>query len=410
MTLRTCNWVQTMLAFRLALLACLAGIFQGAISQPVVNSIEPALGSLAGGTRLVIYGSNFGDMYTTSIIVYVGPYPCDIISHYSSNEVLTCETSPGSGGTYPVYVLVGNYDPVVFGSFTYSSDMTPTLKAILPEAGPPGSDVFIYGDRTWYLQYQDCLPEDWGDMNCIGSILFGDYLCRQDPADPDSDIIFPVYPRFGSYLYRIGCTMPAQDSTHTQPALGTAGTLNATIHFEASMRGGFPTALPSSYQYDVKGAPYQFQLYPEVTGVIPATGSNAGGTLLKVTGRGFPQLDLQLGDTINISVAGVPCAIVNSTYDTVFCVTGPKPATTASSIGGLYPAMRGIEYEFYSMPSGQWLNLPNLWKLNKTITVANSSASFATVLTGVWEGNEYSTPYYCSRSKAYFTAPRAGNY
>ncbi|GIM05166.1 hypothetical protein Vretimale_9611 [Volvox reticuliferus] len=399
-----------MLAFRLALLACLAGIFQGTMSQPVVNSIEPTSGSLAGGTRLVIYGSNFGDMYTTSSIVYVGPYPCDIISHYSSSEVLTCETSPGSGGTYSVYVLVGNYDPVVFGSFTYSSEMTPTLKAISPRAGPPGSHVLIYGDSTWNLQYRACQPEDWGDMNCVGSILLGDYLCRQDPADPDSDIIFPSYPRFGSNLYRIGCTMPAQDSTHTQPALGTAAKLNVTIHFEASMRGGSPTALPSSYQYDVEGVPYQFQLYPEVTGVIPATGSNAGGTLLKVTGRGFPQLDLQLGDTINISVAGVPCAIVNSTYETVFCVTGPKPATTASSIGGLYPAMRGIEYEFYSMQRGQWLNIQNLWKLNKTITVASSSASFATVLTGVWEGNEYSTPYYCSRSKAYFTAPRAGNY
>ncbi|EFJ47176.1 hypothetical protein VOLCADRAFT_92353 [Volvox carteri f. nagariensis] len=396
-----------MLALRLTLLAFLAGLLYRAVGQPVINRVDPSVGSLAGGTRLVIYGNNFGDMYTTSSSVYVGPYPCNLISHYSSSEVLTCETSPGSAGTYLVYVSVGDYEPAMYGGFTYTNDITPTLKAVLPRAGPPGADVFIYGDRTWYMAYRDCIESNWGDTSCVGSILFGDYLCRQDPADQDSPIIMTTNQRLGGYLYRIGCTMPAQDSNNTQPALGTAAKLNATIHFEASMRGGAPTALPSSFLYDVDSVPYQFQLYPEVTGVSPATGSNAGGTLVKVTGRGFPDLMLDLNDTIAISIAGVPCDIVNSTYDTLFCVTGPKPAATASPIGGLYPAMRGIEYEFYN---GSRLSYGNLWQLNNTIKVQALNGSYRAVLTGSWEGNEYSTPYYCSRSKAFFTAPRAGNY
>ncbi|EFJ47178.1 hypothetical protein VOLCADRAFT_92358 [Volvox carteri f. nagariensis] len=368
-----------MFALGLAILLCIASLLQVAVGQPVISRIDPAIGSLAGGARLVIYGNNFGDMYTTSRSVYIGPYPCNIISHYSSNEVLTCETSPGSAA----------------------------LKAVLPRAGPPGTEVFIYGDRTAYMMYRDCVESNWGDMNCVGSILFGDYLCRQDPADPDSPIIMTTNPRLGPYLYRIGCTMPAQNSNNTQPALGKAASLNATIHFEASMRGGAPTALPSSFLYNVDSVPYQFQLYPEVTGVSPATGSNAGGTLVKVTGRGFPDLRLGMNDTIAISIAGVPCDIVNSTYDTLFCVTGPKPAATVSPIGGLYPAMRGIEYEFYNISR---LSYGNLWQLNNTIKVQPLNGSYRAVLTGSWEGNEYSTPYYCSRSKAFFTAPRAGNY
>lgn len=194
-----------------------------------------------------------------------------------------------------------------------------------------------------------------------------------------------------------------------QPALGTATKVNATIHFEGNMRGGAPLALASSYQYDVDGIPHQFQLYPEVLDVSPSIGSNAGGTLLRITGRGFPELNLGLGDTITVSIFGVPCAIVNSTYGTVFCITGTKPTSTVSAVGSFYPGMRGIEYEFYNVSRS--VAFADLWRLNKSITVENTGqGSYRTVITGNWEGNDLGKASYCSRSRAFFTAPRAGNY
>lgn len=199
-----------------------------------------------------------------------------------------------------------------------------------------------------------------------------------------------------------------------QPALGTAGNVNVSIHFEASMRGGMPRTLRSSYHYTSDGTPYQFQLYPEVTQVLPAVGSNAGGTLLRVTGRGFADLGLALGDTVNISTSGVPCLIVNSTYDTIFCTTGPKPATpplASLPVNGLYTGMRGVEYEYYNTTQG--LAYRDLWKLNKTILLSNTagSGSLKTVLTGAMEGLDYETIVpYCSLQKALFVAPRTSNY
>ncbi|KXZ54727.1 hypothetical protein GPECTOR_4g796 [Gonium pectorale] len=371
-----------------------------------------------GSSRLTIYGRNFGDYYTTSPAVFVGQYPCTIIGHYSSSEVVTCETSPGLVGTYIVTVVVGEDDPVSVWGFSYTGDYTPTLQAVVPSAGPPGSPVFLYGDYTWTLRYRDCVATDWGELGCVGSITFGDYLCRMDVDDENSAITFNSwdgYNRYGYSAYRVGCTLPAPDKTNTQPAIGTAGSVNATLRFEASMRGGNPSVLRESYEYDVDGKPYHFQLYAEVADISPSVGSMAGGTLVKISGRGFPTLELGLGDRINVSISGVPCAVINSTYDAVFCVTGPKPVTLpadATPIRGQYPGMRGVEYEFYNVTSGVNIWFSQLWRLNTTITINNTlgTGSYKGVVTDVWEDPEYPVPYHCSRMKAFFTAPRSGPY
>ncbi|GFR40479.1 hypothetical protein Agub_g1046, partial [Astrephomene gubernaculifera] len=397
------------------LLLCILGVPQGSQGQTILNSIKPTIGSLAGGTRISIYGTGFGDMYTSSRVVFIGPYPCSIISHLSSSSVLTCETAPGLAGTYFLTISVDGADPTSYWGYTYYNDITPTFKAVTPHAGPPGTLAYLYGDTTWYLRYRDCVESTWGDIDCVGSILFGDYLCRQDPTDADTAITFngADSQRYGYSVYRIGCTLPTPDASNSQPAIGTAGNFNATVHFEASMFGGMPLTLLSSYMYDTKGQPYHFQLYPEVSSISPAIGSIAGGTLVQITGRGFPTSALGLSDAVNVSIAGVPCIIVNSTYDTVFCVTGPKAAAASSSatpIGGLYTAMRGLEYEFYNISSTLYFS--QLWRLNKTIFLNNTAGtgSYKTVLTSVAEGPDYTKSYYCSRMKAFFTAPHTGNY
>ncbi|GIL53440.1 hypothetical protein Vafri_9024 [Volvox africanus] len=399
-----------------ALLLIIALAFlRESLGDTSIDSIVPSYGSTAGGTRLSIFGTGFGDMYSEPATVFVGSYPCSVIMHLSSSEVLTCETSSGLVGTYFVYVSISGADPVSYYGFTYSDNYSPTFKTAYPYAGPPGTAMKLYGEATWQLQYSDCAAKKWGDIECVGSILFGDYLCRQDPSISGTGINFTYgTQRYGSYLYTIGCTLPTPDESNNQPALATAKNLNTSIHFEASMRGGMPRALRYSYHYTVDGTPYQFQLYPEVTGVSPAVGSNAGGTLLRISGRGFSDLGLGLGDTVNVSTAGVPCSVVNSTYDTIFCITGPKaaqPSVTSNAVNGLYPGMRGVEYEFYNMTT-QSLSYGDLWKLNKTVLLSNAPGigSYKTVLTGAMESIHYETSAYCSLLKAFFIAPRTANY
>lgn len=39
--------------------------------------------------RLTIYGSGFGDMYSEPATVFVGTYPCGVIHHLSSSEIVS---------------------------------------------------------------------------------------------------------------------------------------------------------------------------------------------------------------------------------------------------------------------------------------------------------------------------------
>ena len=194
-----------------------------------------------------------------------------------------------------------------------------------------------------------------------------------------------------------------------QPRLGVAANFNVTMRLEASMRGG--VALPELRPalYDRSGAPYAYQQYAEVTSVSPATGSTVGGTLMTITGRGFPSLGSGAGDTVTVRVGGAPCTVVTSTYSTLTCRTSPQPAAaplTATALRNQYAGMRGAEYEFYNtiLPSA------SLWRLNDTVTTASVLGSYKEILMDYTEAREYSAVNSCSRMKFFFTAPTAGAY
>ena len=135
------------------------------------------------------------------------------------------------------------------------------------------------------------------------------------------------------------------------PGFGTAGSFNVSVQYEGTLRGGRPLVVTSAYRYDRSARPYMYQTYAEVTSVSPSNGSAAGGTLVTITGRGFPSLDLGLGDTLAVRLYGAPCTVLYSNFSTVVCRSSPAPASPpaayAGALRGLYPGMRGAEYELY---------------------------------------------------------------
>ncbi|GFH21120.1 uncharacterized protein HaLaN_18360, partial [Haematococcus lacustris] len=170
-----------------------------------ITSLRPWGGSIAGGTRLEISGS-FPDAMSGALAVFVGPYACEIVHHYSSELEIVCETAAGLQGSYPVSIvcetaagLQGSYPVSVVGydtdgypvqdtqcCFTYAPGLTPSLTFINPSAGPPGSDVFLYGSPTWSIN-QDCASDAAASStaHCIGAILFQDYRCGVDQENID---------------------------------------------------------------------------------------------------------------------------------------------------------------------------------------------------------------------------------
>ncbi len=64
------------------------------------------------------------------------------------------------------------------------------------------------------------MAENWGDISCVGAVMFGDYLCRQDPKNEDTVVTFGDYKRYGYGMFRVGCTLPQPSINNTQVGVG----------------------------------------------------------------------------------------------------------------------------------------------------------------------------------------------
>jgi hypothetical protein len=171
-----------------------------------------------------------------------------------------------------------------------------------------------------------------------------------------------------------------------QVGVGVAGNTNVSLSFEGRTAGGLAASRRASFLATPGKQPRQFQVYPVVQSVRPATGSLAGGTLVTIAGRGFPSMP---GNNVitQLLVGGVPCQVVTSNFSSITCRTQPQAITaqpvmacsansTAAasndtsngttsgnvasnsssggqsciegSIRGFYPGMRGVLYEQFN--------------------------------------------------------------
>ncbi|KAG1654571.1 hypothetical protein FOA52_009012 [Chlamydomonas sp. UWO 241] len=173
----------------MALLVSLMGAvlaLQGvAVLAQTVAAISPSTrGSKAGGFRLTLTGSNFSaDPYTGSNTVYVGPYPCSVIDHLTTDRSITCDTGPGDDGTYNVSVVVDGATTATACCFSYEDSLTPTLRRVYPSAGPPGTNLSLVGIPSSYV-HQDCTAAQQDDGSpvdaCVRDMFLGDYRCATE--------------------------------------------------------------------------------------------------------------------------------------------------------------------------------------------------------------------------------------
>ncbi len=181
------------------------------------------------------------------------------------------------------------------------------------------------------------------------------------------------------------------------------------------------------WRYTPDGQPYMYEIYPVVYSVDPPAGSVAGGTLLTIRGRAFPDLSRSPNDTVAVTLpGGSTCSVVSSTYDTITCLTDPKPSDSAlptdtgifqssdSIRTPVYPGMRGAWYDVYNKAKS---DTPGLWRLNRTadpngVTVERFRGSYSTVLYDQAEGPESDKQlqFSCSKMTTFFVAPRTADY
>ncbi|KAG1667228.1 hypothetical protein FOA52_009793 [Chlamydomonas sp. UWO 241] len=403
----------------LTVLLCATTAMWSAQAVPIISGLDPRSGSAGGSVMLKISGTGFSaDQYSGGNAVFVGPYPCMVIPHLSTPIAIVCETAPGDPDTYPVSVIVDGADIAESpDAFSYSSAMTPSIKGVWPSAGPPGTKVSILGFDVNAV-YRDCLANVGGtDVDCIGAITFGDYRCATEQHDVDSVYTRTYDNRFSQNVYSLNCTMP-DAAENPVPGLAVAKLLNGTVRFGASMRGGAPVIERRAYVPDASGTkPALFRLTPQVDSVSPAAGSLAGGTVLTITGKGFPSSSAPLlGDAITIEVGGQPCSVITSTYSLVKCRT---PSESGSTFHGgltapngtvLYPGMAGVAHAVYNLTSLGTSPPSYATLLGLGSTYASEGPTHA--LLGDWQMPEYlvSRNQTCTTGEAFFRPPTTGTY
>lgn len=116
--------------------------------DPKVQSIFPARGPRAGGTRLTLHGSKLLTGRPEDIRVVVGEQPCHLLPEQQAEQLL-CETSPHPvPATFPVSVWFGGAErKLLHSQFEYTPDPNVT------SAGPAKS--FLSGGREVWVRGQN---------------------------------------------------------------------------------------------------------------------------------------------------------------------------------------------------------------------------------------------------------------
>src|SRR5262249_37884452 len=110
---------------------------------PTVASISPDRGVVTGGTSVSITGTNF----LAGALVFFGSVRAQTVT-VSSGTHIQAVTPPAAAGAGDVTVQnPDNQSAKLVAAFTYdpSHGGAPTISAISPNSGPPGTQVIITG-------------------------------------------------------------------------------------------------------------------------------------------------------------------------------------------------------------------------------------------------------------------------
>ena len=261
---------------------------------PAVTSLSPSAGPVAGGTAVIITGTNLAN----ATAVYFGTNVATITSDSATQLVVTSPV--GLVGPVDVTVVTagGTSGTSAADKFTYVA--APTVASISPIHGPAagGTTVTITGTHLANAQ----------------SVQFG-AIPALIISDSDNQIVV------------------------ASPA-GVAGTVDVTV----STAGG--TSATSSADL------FTYVAAPTVTGISPAAGPVAGGTTVTITGMGLANasavkfgtaLATIISDSDNQLVVTSPANPAGSVASTV--------DVTVVTIGGISSTLAADQFTYAPVPA-----------------------------------------------------------
>lgn len=342
---------------------------------------------MAGGTTLNILGSGF-DMVPTNNLIKVGEFPC-IVSRIVTEDAISCETTAAIGANLTnltISITAPGKPSFTCGSpqcsFTYSSAITPLLRAVYPKAGVINDTIKFYG-----IHRIANLTDDVRGL-MIGKSVCGRAHIREGPVDPNNYtyITCNVAPTMEAGLYNVS-ELLSVGAASKSPRLLTSGFINNN-----QLR--------------------EFTVVPVISNVS-AKGGPALGQTINITGLGFSWNT----ERLSVQVAGSPCKVQAASPTQITCVV--QPSLPGSTFGRLttntagtqlqgYIAGSGVQYTRYDINNLPFKSINGL----RDAVIANSNR-IKVLETGI--KSELQTPdiygtNYGQVFKGYFTAPAAGSY
>ena len=254
------------------------------VAPPTVTAIEPTQGPTAGGTSVTIKGKGF----LTGSTVTIGA-AATAVAVVSETEI-TAKTAANPAGAQEV--IVSDVGGPSTGGPKYTYVAVPSVESITPTQGPTagGTSVKIKG----------------------------------------KGFVSPATVKIGSSATSVAVV------SETEITATTAATAAGAQEVIVTDVGGSSTAGPK----------YTYLAPPSVESITPTQGPTAGGTSVKIKGKGF-----LTGSTVTIGSAATSVAVVSATEITAKTAANPAgpQEVIVTDVGGSSTA--GPKYTYVAPPS-----------------------------------------------------------
>ncbi|XP_075126263.1 fibrocystin-L-like [Leptodactylus fuscus] len=327
------------------------GLAQGyfTLYSPAVAALLTPSGSVLGGTLLLIQGNGFHPVNTT---VQVGGAPCPVTAVTPGS--LQCTTPPSTiAQTTSVSIRIPTVSYALL-SFSYSEADTPTITSILPNTGPPGTNITLTGSgfgldaskMTVTIGNATCaiLAASDSQLNCT----VGDHWGGTFPVSFQNMKGFARSKVIFTYELKMSGVSPNQGSFGGGSVLTITGTgfdkqqskvlvcnaeckvdrerSSASFLYCATPMRNDTTSSQSCNVMVINGGTnvqiinsftYSSAFTPVISDVTPKRGGTAGGTRLTITGSQFSSNI----SAITVTIAQSVCTVQTATSTQIVCIT-----------------------------------------------------------------------------------------
>jgi len=208
------------------------GAVQVTGNGPMIGSVTPAYGPLAGGTSVAITGTGFA----AATAVNFGATPATSYSVHSAISITA--TAPAGAGTVDISVTAGGKTSAASTADEFTYEAAPTVTAVSPSIGASTGGTIVAITGTGFTG--------------TTAVKFGSTAATSFTVDSPTSI--------------------------TALAPSGTGTVDITVVTTIGT-----SATSAAYQYT-------FEMVPAVTSINPASGPATGGTTVTITGANFTGL------------------------------------------------------------------------------------------------------------------------